>query len=84
MQWCILTNWQVCLEGSFMINVSVNGAARSIGVDATVAALLAEMQLSGKRVAVERNGDIVPKSLHGATPLEDGDKLEIVVAVGGG
>ena len=84
MQGWILTNSQCHLEAIVMINVSVNGAVRSIGADATVAALLAEMQLTGKRVAVERNGEIVPKSLHGATPLTAGDQLEIVVAVGGG
>ena len=84
MQKCILTNWPLRLEASFMINVSVNGEPRSVAIDATVAALLAQMQLTGKRVAVERNGEIVPKSLHGATPLAPGDKLEIVVAVGGG
>jgi sulfur carrier protein len=38
----------------------------------------------GKKVAVERNGEIVPKSAHGATLVQDGDRLEIVVAVGGG
>ena len=84
MQGWILTNSRCPLEAIVMINVSVNGAVRSIGADATVAALLAEMQLTGKRVAVERNGEIVPKSLHGATPLAAGDQLEIVVAVGGG
>jgi sulfur carrier protein len=40
--------------------------------------------LAGKRVAVEKNGEIVPKSLHSTTPVEAGDQLEIVVAVGGG
>ena len=84
MQKCILTNWPLRLEASFMINVSVNGEPRSVAIGASVAALLAQMQLTGKRVAVERNGEIVPKSLHGATPLAAGDKLEIVVAVGGG
>ena len=84
MQGWILTNSQCHLKAIVMINVSVNGAVRSIGADATVAALLAEMQLTGKRVAVERNGEIVPKSLHGATLLAAGDQLEIVVAVGGG
>jgi thiamine biosynthesis protein ThiS len=39
---------------------------------------------AGKRVAVERNGEIVPKSKHAATPLAEGDQVEIVVAVGGG
>ncbi len=67
-----------------MINVSVNGEPRSVAINSTVAALLALMQLTGKRVAVERNGEIVPKGLHSATPLAAGDKLEIVVAVGGG
>jgi sulfur carrier protein len=42
------------------------------------------MALAGKRVAVERNGEIVPKSQHPQVPLADGDRLEIVVAVGGG
>jgi len=51
---------------------------------ATVAALLDEMGLTGKRLAVERNGEIVPKGLHAGTQLVDGDRLEIVVAVGGG
>lgn len=42
------------------------------------------MALEGKKVAVERNGEIVPRSVHGSTLLADGDQLEIVVAVGGG
>ena len=67
-----------------MIEVTVNGEVRRIAADATVAALLDQMQLTGKRIAVERNGEIVPKSLHGATPLQAGDLFEIVVAVGGG
>ena len=51
---------------------------------ATVAALLDGLGHAGKRVAVERNGEIVPKSLHSTTLLSDGDSIEIVVAVGGG
>ncbi|MBK9623626.1 MAG: sulfur carrier protein ThiS [Rhodocyclaceae bacterium] len=50
----------------------------------TVAELLAARELSGKRVAVERNGEIVPRSLHVSTAIVAGDHLEIVVAVGGG
>ena len=49
-----------------------------------VGALLATLQLAGKKVAVERNGEIVPRSAHGSTLVLDGDRLEIVVAVGGG
>ncbi len=51
---------------------------------ASVASLLDEMGLTGKRLAVERNGEIVPKGLHATTALATGDRLEIVVAVGGG
>ena len=40
--------------------------------------------LEGKRIAVERNGDIVPRSLHAQTPIAPGDRVEVVVAVGGG
>ncbi len=70
-----------------MIEVTVNGAVRRIAAGATgatVAALLDQMHLTGKRIAVERNGEIVPKSLHGTTALQAGDTFEIVVAVGGG
>jgi sulfur carrier protein len=49
-----------------------------------VAALIGRLALTGKRVAVERNGEIVPKSAHDSTWVADGDRLEIVVAVGGG
>ena len=51
---------------------------------ANVALLLESLELAGKRVAVERNGEIVPRSQYGNTPLAEGDQLEIVVAVGGG
>ena len=63
--------------------LSLNGKPYATSA-ATVAALLDELGYAGKRVAVERNGEIVPKSLHGATALAVGDALEIVVAVGGG
>jgi sulfur carrier protein len=49
-----------------------------------VRSLLEKLEMAGKKVAVERNGEIVPKSLHGKTFVADGDQLEIVVAVGGG
>ncbi len=67
-----------------MITVSINGATRQIPDSAVVAALLEEMCLTGKRIALERNGEIVPRSMFAAQQLADGDKLEIVVAVGGG
>ena len=66
------------------IRLTINGAAESLASQVTVAQLLAARGLAGKRVAVERNGEIVPRGLHEQTPLTDGDRLEIVVAVGGG
>ncbi len=67
-----------------MIDIVLNGAPRQFENVLTVAALLEREGLLGKRVAVERNGEIVPKSLHASTLVEAGDQLEIVVAVGGG
>ncbi|MDD3327344.1 MAG: sulfur carrier protein ThiS [Zoogloea sp.] len=69
---------------SASVSLTINGEARAFAAPATVASLLEAMSLAGKRVAVERNGDIVPRGLHAATALADGDRLEIVVAVGGG
>jgi sulfur carrier protein len=67
-----------------MIQVIVNGSAHRLDQPLDVAALIQRLALSGKRIAVERNGEIVPKSAHGSTLVADGDRLEIVVAVGGG
>lgn len=67
-----------------MITVSINGAARQLPNATVVAALIEEMGLTGKRIALERNGEIVPRSSFLQLMLEEGDKLEIVVAVGGG
>lgn len=67
-----------------MSEIRLNGTPRRLDAPLTIAELLAREGLQGKRVAVERNGEIVPKSLHATTPVEAGDQLEIVVAVGGG
>jgi sulfur carrier protein len=67
-----------------VIRVTVNGNARAFEHPLDVGALLAALELAGKKVAVERNGEIVPRSAHGSTMVLDGDRLEIVVAVGGG
>ena len=67
-----------------MLELTLNGTPLALDAPLTVAALLERQGLAGKRVAVERNGEIVPKSLHATTQLEAGDRLEIVVAVGGG
>jgi sulfur carrier protein len=67
------------------MQLTVNGRPRTLapGV-ASLAELIRELALEGKRIAVERNGEIVPRSRYAQTPIEDGDQLEIVGAVGGG
>jgi len=67
-----------------MIEVVVNGAAHRFEQPLDVAELLARLELRGRKIAVERNGEIIPKSAHAATRLANGDRLEIVAAVGGG
>jgi sulfur carrier protein len=67
-----------------MLEIVVNGFPQTHPAPLSVAELLHAMALTGKKVAVERNGEIVPRGAHGATLLTDGDRLEIVVAVGGG
>ena len=67
-----------------MITVTINGASRQLSQSISIAALLDEMGLTGKRIALERNGEIVPRSTFAAEQLSDGDRLEVVVAVGGG
>lgn len=54
------------------------------GAMLNITQLLAHMALQGKRIAIERNGEIVPRSKFDEQALADGDRLEIVVAVGGG
>ncbi|HLX27656.1 MAG TPA: sulfur carrier protein ThiS [Casimicrobiaceae bacterium] len=66
-----------------MSHVTVNGLARDVEAQ-TIAELVAALGLTGKRIAVEMNGEIVPRSRYASTPLSAGDKLEIVGAVGGG
>ncbi len=67
-----------------MIELSVNGNPKLVEPGANLAQLLASLDLVGKRIAVERNGEIVPRGAYDQTPLAAGDRLEIVVAVGGG
>jgi thiamine biosynthesis protein ThiS len=66
------------------ITINVNGEQRSIGGGLSVAGLLADLGLDRRKVAVERNLEIVPKSRFDATLLTDGDRLEIVHFIGGG
>jgi sulfur carrier protein len=67
-----------------VIQVTVNGKAHRFDHPVNVGELLERLQVAGKKLAIERNGEIVPKSAHASTIVSDGDELEIVVAVGGG
>ncbi|MEH6651681.1 MAG: sulfur carrier protein ThiS [Motiliproteus sp.] len=66
------------------MDIELNGEAHKLSAMTTVAQLLAQLGLTDKRVAVEYNFDILPKSQHPGTDLKAGDRVEIVHAIGGG
>jgi len=66
------------------IRIVLNGAPREFPAPLTVSELLDELSLAGRRLAVERNGEIVPRSRFAADAIGDGDRVEVVIAVGGG
>jgi sulfur carrier protein len=67
-----------------VILVTVNGASHRFEQPVNVRELLEKLAMAGKKIAVERNGEIVPKGVHHQVLIQNGDRLEIVVAVGGG
>ena len=66
------------------MRIQLNGEPFELPAGQTVANLLERLDLTGKRVAVELNQDIVPRSQHAATALSEGDQVEVVHAIGGG
>jgi sulfur carrier protein len=66
------------------MQISINGEAREFTAPLTLLDLIDLLELKGKRIAIEQNGEIVPKSQHATSLLSEGDVLEMVVAVGGG
>lgn len=74
----------MALAMSQQIALTVNGEPRRTAAGNTVAGLVAEIGLNPAKVAVERNGEIVPRGTHADVELADGDVLEIVHFVGGG
>ena len=66
------------------MRIQLNGEPFELPDGASVEALLTRLELTGRRVAVELNQDIVPRSQHAATALADGDQVEVVHAIGGG
>ena len=69
---------------TIVITITLNGEPHQLPADLSLSQVIERLGHAGRRIAIERNGEIVPKSLHGSTQLLAGDKLEIVVAVGGG
>jgi len=66
------------------IRIVLNGAPHEFAAPLTFAELLHEMELAGRRLAIERNGEIVPRGHFADARLADGDRIEVVMAVGGG
>jgi len=66
------------------MNLTINGEGRADLAAASVAELVAQLGLDARKVAVERNLEIVPRSAYAATGLSDGDRIEIVHFIGGG
>lgn len=66
------------------MRIQLNGDTFELPDGETVAGLLARMELAGRRVAVELNQGIVPRSEHAGTALSEGDQVEVVQAIGGG
>ncbi len=66
------------------MKIELNGEPRELSAGATVADLIDQLSLTGKRLAVEVNEDIVPRSQHADIRLNDGDRVEVVHAIGGG
>lgn len=67
-----------------MVQIVFNGQAREVSPGTTIAALLAELGLSPRQVAVEVNQELVPRARHDLRQLAPGDQLEVVTLVGGG
>jgi sulfur carrier protein len=67
-----------------MVRITVNGEPRHFDSPLTCLQLVEQLQLCGRKLAIEKNGEIVPRSRHAEEAVLDGDRLEIVVAVGGG
>ena len=74
----------ISTPASHMIQLTINGQSQQFEAPINVAQLIDHLDLHGKRIAIERNGEIVPRSRFAEQMLTHGDQLEVVVAVGGG
>ncbi len=76
--------WAAMTSSLPAMQIILNGEAYRVAAGTTLDKLVEQLGLKGRRLAVERNGAIVPRSAHPATVLEEGDRIEIVHAIGGG
>lgn len=72
------------MMAAYRMRIQLNGESFELPDGETVAALLTRLELAGRRVAVELNLDIVPRSQHVSMALREGDQVEVVHAIGGG
>ncbi len=66
------------------MEITVNGDILEVPVNCTLSGLVEQLDLVGKKIAIELNMEIIPKSLHSATRLQNKDNIEVVQAIGGG
>ena len=66
------------------MNIHLNGERRQTAAGLSLASLVSELALTGKRLAIEVNEEVVPRSRYEGFCLSEGDKIEIVQAIGGG
>lgn len=64
--------------------IQLNGESHELQSPSSISQLIEQLELTEKRLAVELNGEIIPRSEYGSTPLQPDDRLEIVHAIGGG
>lgn len=72
------------LQGAVSVQIILNGADTTVSEAATITQLIGQLGLANKRIAIEINETIVPRSAHATTVLRSGDRVEIVHAIGGG
>lgn len=66
------------------MNITLNGETHTIENNVSIIKLIEQLNLTGKRLAVEINSEIIPKSRHAEHIIQNGDMIEIVFAIGGG
>ena len=66
------------------MQIQLNGETKTVDAGSSLLQLIDQLELTGKRIAVEINEDIIPRSEHADTRLQEGDRIEIVHAIGGG